>query len=293
MKKLVLAITLSIIALGLCSCRRDATTPADVKEELQARTVVFTASGRDYEVKSLSSGSFENGDIIGIIAPDLGKMNVKGTVSGKELIPETRIMWEPGQASKSDFYAYYPYVDGLDSSTEEFAVAADQSAEEAYKASDLCTAYVNAEPHSTVAFVMEHRFSKITFSFTSKESGETAEKLVLKGLCTEAMVDIASGAPAAGGSKTDIVAFKQPDAGFSAIVVPQPYTNVVVTTSKGREITYSTYTPVALESGCAYKANLVIPEAGHSPSEIGFTLSVIDWENGGTVSYGEPTEESL
>jgi uncharacterized protein YceK len=59
-------------------------------------------------------------------------------------------------------------------------------------------------------------------------------------------------------------------------------------------LSYTIYSPVTLESGCAYIANLTIPEAGHNPSEIGFTLSITDWENGGTVSYGEPEkEESL
>jgi len=254
--------------------------------------VVFTAAGHDYDVKSTDSG-FENGDIIGIIAPDMGKINVKGKVNGNRLTPESPIRWEPGQTAYSDFYAYYPYIEGLDSTTEKFTLAADQSSEEAFKAADLRTAHVNAAPLTTVAFVLGHRFSRITFAFASKVKGEVPVKVLLKDLYTEAVVDITSGGPAASGSKTDVSALKQSDTRYSAIVVPQPYMNVVVTTSKGRELTYTTYSPVMLESGCAYIANLTIPETGHYPSEIGFTLTITDWENGGTISYGEPTEESL
>ena len=62
MRKIIVAISLGIIALGLCSCRRDETTPAEVKEDLQQREVVFTASGKDYAVKSSDSG-FDGGDV--------------------------------------------------------------------------------------------------------------------------------------------------------------------------------------------------------------------------------------
>lgn len=292
MKKYVLAITLGIVALGLSSCRRDATTPAEVKEELRARTVVFTVAGRSYEVKS-TDGGFDGGDIIGIIAPDLGYINVKGKVDGRALLPEVPIRWEAGQTRFSEFFAYYPYDEGLNSTTSKMSIPSDQSTEEAFLAADLRTAHVNAEPLTTVDFVLGHRFSRINFVLSSKVGGEAAEKVVLKDLLTEATVDLSTGGTALSGSKADISALKQGDNRFAAIVLPQPYMEVIVTTNKGRDIKYTTYTPVTLEGGCAYEARLVIPETGHSPSEIGFTLSIIDWENGGTVSYGEPKEEGL
>lgn len=292
MKKYILAISTCIIALGISSCRRDAITPADVKEDLQERTVVFTVAGKNYEVKS-TDGGFESGDIIGIFAPDLGCVNVKGKVEGRSLLPEIPIRWEAGQESFSEFFACYPYVQGVSSTTTKYTLPSDQSAEEAFRAADLRTAHVNAEPLTTVDFVLGHRFSRISFAITSKVSGEAAETVVLKDLRTEATVDLSTGGTALGGGLNDITAFKRGDNSFAAVVLPQPYMEVVVNTSKGREIKYTTYTPVTLEGGCAYKADLVIPEAGHSPSEIGFTLTIVDWESGGTISYGEPSEEGL
>ena len=288
MRKLIVAISLSIIALGFCSCRRDETTPAEVKEELQQREVVFTASGKDYAVKS-TDGGFENGDVIGIFAPDMEKYNVRATVSGINLTPDEIIRWEKDQTRNSEFYAYYPYDEGVDASTHAFSVAADQTGDEAFRAADLRTSHVSAKPLSTVAFVLGHRFSKITFAFTGVPAGETVTKVVLKDLYTKATVDIGTGAPGGLSEKADISAHKRQEASFEAVVIPQTYLRTEVTTSKGRVLRYTTFTPFELDGGCAYQATLGVPESGEDTSVIGFSFSIVDWDDGGEISYGEPS----
>ena len=291
MKKYIVAISLSIIALGLCSCRRDDTTPAEVKEELRQREVVFTASGKGYTVKSTESG-FGDGDVIGIFAPEMEKYNVKGSVQGgNKLVPETPIYWEKEQSRNSVFYACYPYNEEITSSTFTFSVASDQTTDEAFLASDLRTAHVSAAPLSTVAFVLGHSFSKITFNFTGLSGGESVTGVVIKDMLTQATVDIGTGGLGSEAEKADISAHKASSASFEAVIIPQSFLKTEVSTSTGRTLKYTTYTPFAMDGGCAYKATLTIPAPGHDTSETGFTFAVVDWDNGEVISYGEPTNK--
>ena len=289
----IAAISLGIIAVGASSCRRDAVTPAEVKEELRQRTVVFSVKGSDFDVKSTQAG-LENGDIIGIFAPDMEKFNVKGTVhQGTALATETPIRWAAGQTASSGFYAYYPYIEDLEQPTVSFQVPADQTSAEAYAGADLRASYVYAAPRSTVNFVLKHCFSRLTLNFTSKVSGETVTSVVLKDLVTDAVVDLATSGPAKGSEKADIQAFKQGEGTFCAILIPQPFLNVAVTTSRDRKVSFSTYIPVEMESGCAYKSDLVLPELNHETTELEFTLSLDDWTDGGAVPYGDSKQEGL
>lgn len=290
MRRIIVAISLGIIALGLCSCRRDETTPADVKEDLQQREVVFTASGRDYAVKSGDSG-FDSGDALGIFAPDMEKMNVRAVVEGSKLVPDVPIRWEKDQRANSEFFAYYPYGEEVNSSTYKFSTPADQSADDAFRAADLRTSHVSAAPLTTVAFTLGHRFSKITFTFTGLQGGETIASVVIKDLYTQVTVDLGTGGNGSLEGKTDVSAHKRTDASFEAVLVPQTYLNMEVKTSKGRTLRYTTYTPFQLESGCAYAAELGVPASGEDTSAIGFSFSIVDWDNGGVISYGEPTEQ--
>lgn len=289
MRKLIVALSLGIIALGFVSCRRDAITPAEVKEGLEQRTVVFTASGKDYSVKSTESG-FGDGDIIGIFAPDMEKYNVKATVSGgKNLTPEVPVRWNKDQTRNSDFFAYFPYVEEVSASTYTFSVASDQTTDDAFKASDLRTAHVSAAPMSTVAFVLGHRFSKITFAFIGLSGGEKITGVVIKDMLTQATIDIGTGGQASETGKADVSAHKKADDSFEAVLIPQSYLKTEVTTSSGRTLKYTTFTPFELESGYAYEAALMIPAPNHDTDEIGFTFSIVDWDSGGAISYGEPT----
>ena len=289
MRRIIVAISLSIIALGLFSCRRNETTPEEVKEDLQQREVVFTVAGKDYATKSTDSG-FEDGDAIGIFAPDMEKYNVRASVSGTSLTPDTVIRWEKDQSSNSQFFAYYPYAEGVVGPTNVFTIAADQTADESFKAADLRTSYVIVEPLSTVAFVLGHRFSKITFAFTGVPAGETITKVVLKDMFTQAAVDLGTGASGGLAEKADVSAHKKTDTSFEAVLIPQTYLKTEVTTSKGRTLKYTTFTPFQLEGGCAYLATLGVPESGEDTSVIGFSFSIVDWDNGGEISYGEPSE---
>ena len=291
MRKLIVAISLSIIALGLCSCRRDATTPAEVKEELRQREVVFTASGKGYAVKSTESG-FGDGDVIGIFAPDMEKYNVKASVQGgSKLVPEAPIYWEKEQTRTSVFYACYPYNEELTSSTFVFSVASDQTTDEAFSASDLRTAHASAAPLSTVAFVLGHSFSKLTFSFTGLTGGESVTGVVIKDMFTKATVDIGTGGLGSEADKADVSAHKASSTSFEAVLIPQSYLKTEVTTSTGRTLKYTTYTPFELEGGCAYMATLAVPAPGHDATETAFTFTVVDWDNGEVISYGEPTNQ--
>lgn len=291
MRKLIVAISLSIIALGLSSCRRDATTPAEVKEELRQREVVFTVAGKDFTVKSTESG-FGDGDVIGIFAPDMERYNVKASVQGGgKLVPEAPVYWEKEQTRTSVFYACYPYIEELNTSTFVFSVASDQTTDEAFLASDLRTAHVSAAPLSTVAFVLGHSFSKLTFNFTGLSGGESVTGVVIKDMLTQATVDIGSGGLAGEAEKADISAHKASSARYEAVLIPQSFLKTEVSTSTGRTLNYTTYTPFAMEGGCAYMATLAIPAPGHDTTEAGFTFTVVDWDSGEDISYGEPTNK--
>ena len=281
MRKYIVAISLGLLALGLSSCHRNAAGKGD--------DVVFTVSGTGFRLKSSESG-FASNDILGIFAPDMEQYNIKASVAGgSKLVPDKRIRWKKGQKEKSDFYAYFPYDAGIKTPSHTFTVASDQTGADSFLASDLSTAHASAAPPSEVAFVLEHRFSRISFNFSGLSGGETISKVVLKDVFTQATVDLGSGTPSSPANKADVCAHKVSGTEFVAILIPQAYLKAVVTTSKGRVLEYCAYSPVTMESGYAYQAALTVPAEGHDTSEIGFSFTIVEWDGGGSLSYGEPS----
>ena len=250
-----------------------------------------------------TDNAFEAGDAIGIFAgTPIDAVNVKGTVSGSSITLENPLFWGEGQTDNTTFAAYLPYDASLSSTTTSFAVKNDQSSYANYQASDLLAATVSAAPRTTVALAMKHQLSKLVVIPTCEDATETVSSVTIQELVTEATADLTAKTVVPGSAKGTVKAGEAVSGnggqGFVSILVPQTIQlKLSVTTSAGRTLAYTLAEPATLESGKAYKAEITVKEAGtplppDEDSPVEFTISIVDWEDGGALVFvdDEPGE---
>ena len=293
MKK-IFAISLALLSLATVSCRRGELAPQRPTDAVQ-----FSVAMNTFDVKA-TDNAFEAGDAVGIFAgTPIDAANVKGTISGTTLTPETEIKWVENQTANTKFAAYLPYDAARTSAAFNFAVKADQSAYADYQASDLLASTVTAAPRTTVAFAMKHQLTKLIVIPTCEDEAETVTDVTVQELVTDASVDLMAGTVAAGTAKGTVKAGAAVEGnggqGFAAILVPQTVQlKLTVTTSAGRSVEYALAEAKALASGKAYKAEITVKKASVEPgpeTPVEFTISIIDWEAGEDLSFVNPDEE--
>ena len=265
-----------------------------MKEDMKpsSQPVKFSVAGSSFAVKA-ADASFDNGDLLGVFADSpIGKINVKATVSGSDLNPETEIKWADNQTAASSFAAYYPYDALVTGKTFTFNVKTDQSSAAGYFASDLRAAVTSASPNNTVNFSLKHILSKLSVIFAVEDATESVQEVEVNGAVTDLSVDLSVPKATAGASKAAIKAGPATSAnggsGFVAILAPQTVQlSLVVKTSKGRSLDYVLEAPQILESGVAYKAELTVPKetTPAQPDAITFTVATVDWNDGNPLNF--------
>ena len=273
MRKYIL-ISLGILVLGVCSCRRGEKTP-QTEMEAMMEEVVFTASSTDFLTKA-SDSSLEEKDEIGIFALDpIDAANVKGKVAqGGKVEPEVPIKWALKQTRPTRFAAYMPYDAALTGADYRFCVKQDQKAPEDYSASDLRYAVADTRPGDPVDFRLQHALSKL---IVEMEDGSEIESVT-----TSAEVVIGAGLNLVDGSleletRKGTVSF-----GHEAIFIPQEgLFPLKIKLKNGEELERRLDVPATFESGIAYKAVIGL-------NAITFTVSITDWADGGAMEYGKP-----
>lgn len=279
MRKYIVIFTLGILALGVCSCRRGAENPDDVRFALR-EDVVFTASASGYVTKA-SDSALENGDAIGIFALEpINAFNVKGTVTGSNVSTEFKVKWELNQTKPTRFAAYMPYDAVLGATDYEFSVKADQSSYAAYQASDLRYAVVDARPGNPVDLIFQHALSKLVV--VMEDPDVEVESVVTTDVVTGAKLNLVDGNVEAQTLKGKVTLGKAVEAngglGHVAIMVPQSGSiGLKVTLKGGTEIDATPISATVLEPGIAYKA--IVGLAGT------FKLSVLDWADDGEIPF--------
>lgn len=292
MRKYIVILTLGILALGVCSCRRSQVTPDEVVMSMR-EDVVFTASTAGYVTKA-SDASLEDGDTMGIFALEpLNYLNVKGTVSGTSVTPETPVKWQLDQTVTTRFVAYLPYEAQLAAVDYQFSVQADQSAYSGYQASDLRIAITDVRPGKAVDLVFNHALSKLIVDATCKDPSEEVTAVETAEVVVGAQVNLVDGSlPEVEAVKGTVKVGKAVPAnggeGFVAILPPQTgLFPLKLTLSSGRTVDCTLEKPAVFEPGFAYKATILVPR---EEGKVYFSLSIADWENGGVMPYDKPNE---
>ena len=272
--KRLFILTACLLALG--ACRRVNVTPKERED------VVFTVSASAYAAKATES-ALENGDVIGIFAMEpVNRYNVRGTVSGTGVNMTNPIQWEVDQSVSTRFLAYLPYQTSLSGTEYAFSVKSNQTTAQAYAASDLRLATVDARPFSTVNLAFRHALSKLVVNVTCQSSADRVTSVETGEIVTGAQVNLSATSVTATTVK-GTVKLGASGSGYAAVVVPQTgLFPLTVTLANGRTVPCKLETPAQFEPGYAYVATVEIPA---DYGAVTFRFTVTDWAAGENLPY--------
>lgn len=267
------------------------TTPTDKKPEIRINPSMTRAT--DY--------GFESGDCVGLYVVNYsgstpGSLattgnhvdNMRFTYNGT-WTPDKVITWADNN-THTDLYLYYPYSNVPNVSAYPFSVRADQSTEEAYKASDFMSGKtLNVTPsEETISIPVSHTMSRIQI-FLEAGNGFTAESLSkadvsvkINGVKCNSTINIATGEVSPTGEATTLTPLFT-DNYYKALVVPQTVENgnLITATVDGRE--YNLQKGFTFESAKSHKFTITL-----SKTSAGVNVNINPWieddiDNGGTA----------
>ncbi len=265
--------TIYILAatLLLSACEK---TPEGLDESISG--VTFKA-GITTETRVLSN-AFEAGDEISVVAYDgsaLYANKASYTYDGSLFTSSAPITYS-GSDQTLSFIASYPVVEGLSDSFN-FAVEADQSADDNFEMSDLLVASQDATSELCPTLVFDHVMSSIVIDVPSTvANGEM--KFFLAG---EAIIDVANESYTASDEATEIVAAANGDASYKVIFAPQtiPAGSVVATyVANGKSYTWTVSSSFTFVSGYRYEYNWEIDEQTNV-DEVTYVGNIKGWND--------------
>ena len=235
---------------------------------------------------------FEKGDAIGLniqMQADGSDFlsNQKMVFNGTEFKSESELLWYKDYGLKSNMVAYYPYAAALPT---EFTVAADQSQEGAYTASDLIMGFKDGVTPTVASTVLpfKHMLTKLVVNVENK-CGGVIKSVAFRGTVPTATVDFAqkSVAVKAEGAAQEIVAKKVAEQGtksnYAAIVVPQNVKLQMAVTVQFRDVEkvfVQTYKQLDILNG-QYTVQIdVLPDK----IDVIFSGEIEDWTDNGTLT---------
>lgn len=196
--------------------------PAEEKIEIKINPGIDAARATDH--------GFESGDCIGLYV-----VNYNGTAPGTlasagnhvdnmrfrydgTWTPDSPVYWKD-ETTHADFYLYYPYAPVTDVRAYSFDVRPDQSAEAAYKASDLLAgkALDVAPTEEAILLPASHVMSRAEISlsagagFTPETLAAAAVSVRINGVKCGSVVDLSTGTATATGDATTETSFETGD----------------------------------------------------------------------------------
>ena len=301
MKSAVL-LPLFLFSLGLltsCSHESDDSAPVTPPSEPKKLEIKISPSLR--ESRATDYG-FETGDCIGLYVVNYSG-STPGTLANSgnhvdnmrfryngEWIPDSPIFWADNE-THADFYLYYPYNTNVQSvSNYSFSVKADQSAESAYKASDLMIGKTSNVAPSTATTVIpvNHVMSRVVITleagngFTKESLAQSDVKVRINGVKRGASVNIATGEIHPAGEPAAITPFFT-EGSYKALIVPQTVDegSLITVTVDGRD--YNLNKAFTFESAKSHKFTVTLSRTSN-----GVNVSINPWneddiDNGGTA----------
>lgn len=279
------------ISACLCSCSKqnDGDTPDDPTPQPSVRMPINLSLGITTRA---TDASFETGDRVGIYVVNYengqpGVLKNQGnhvdnmlfTFNGR-WAAQTEIYWRD-QDTHADFYAYYPYQDGISSvSALPFSIEADQSTKAHYTASDfLWGKKTNQAPTADPVNIQTRHLMSSAVVKLAPGDGFTAESLLqsnpvvtINGVKPNAAINLTNGTVSVSGQPTAITPLKQDDE-YRALIVPQTVeaTNFIDVNIDGRD--YLLNKSFTFEGGKRHMFTVTVTK-----SSSGINVGITQWE---------------
>lgn len=296
-----------LLSLGLLLCACSSDNAGNEVPEIpnppvspKQLPIVIDASVNGLSDTRATDYGFEAGDRIGLYVVNrtdgaAGKLQATGnhvdnmafTYNGT-WTPATPIYWTDDK-THADFYLYYPYTASISNvEAMPFNVAADQSAESAYKASDLMrgTAQDVAPTDQAVSIATKHLMSQIAINlaagngFTEESLAAAAISVKINGVKTQATVNLATAAVTATGTATTVTPLYK-DGSYKALIVPQEVAegNLITVTADGRD--FNLRKAFTFEGGKRHKFTVTLSKTSN-----GINVGIDPWEDDGNDNGG-------
>lgn len=179
--------------------------------------------------------------------------------------------------STVNIYAYAPYA----AQAGTFSVAADQSSDAAYIASDLLYASVGnvAESDNAVGLRFTHKMAKIVLNITANDAINLADAVVtLKNVATTVTLDVETGALITVDAKSDVKVAGSADEACAALVAPHTFAAGEFVTIETADKTFTANLGnKKFEGGMVYTYNIKLTTKAVIVSE-----NITDWTDGGS-----------
>lgn len=318
MKKLSFSI-LAISLAAISACQKD----AGIAVTNLPQAMDFNVLSPGAQTKA-SDGGFASGDRAGIFITDYADdstpmpLQISGNRANNLSIVCNGSFWAPAKtvywgSSKSDVYAYYPYIDNVSDIDEQpWSIATDQTTEAtaetlgAYEASDFLWAKAEgvSQGNGAVNLAMKHIMSKLTVKIVAGADyvGSLPDDatVLLHSTVTAARVDLEKGSAVKdpySGSKTikmrklGIRTYEGVDAVvYEAIVVPQMLeTSVPLIEINSKSVSYLLEDSFNFRPGVAYTYTATLNTSTTSIKvDIGCDLD--DWNSTGDGGSGDGGE---
>lgn len=314
MKKISL-FTIALAGWGLMGCSSDEMKDGQEGQQTPITFVSNVSTMRSANV-NLQKTQLAEGVKVGVFVRDAdgfisGGNNAQLTASGAGGFTGSPIYF-PEDGASVNVLAYAPYQSGWSDQVDvaaTFTVAANQSTDAGYLASDLLhgvpTATTNSFTKETpvVALNFQHKLSKLSVKFKTSEDTDVDLKgatINIVNTLPSATLKVSDGTlGAATGTATAIkaVTFASDATEFlaSAVIIPQKvaagsFIQVVLT--NGKMLNARLNTEATFASGKAYVYSVNISGQGaEAQAEIELSSTVTDWVEDATELTGDVTEE--
>lgn len=279
MKK-IFALMSVVAAMVSCSenIENTPTIPETEKLPINISTTIFTRA---------TDSAYEAGDKVGIFVvnePNVLKasgnhIDNMGFTYSTTWTPDTPIYWLD-KTTKADFYCYYPYAEGVSTTSHTFATKANQSQLADYKASEFLWAKtVGVEPtEESVNITTKHTFSNAVIilkpgdGFTEATLAAATKSVKICGVKTSATIDLSTGVATATGNATEVTPYLD-GAQYRALIVPQTTTEgaLVVITVDG--VDYTLTRAMTFKANKQHKFNVTLNKVSN-----GVNVGIAGWE---------------
>ena len=264
-----------IAALMITACSR-MESPVQEGTPVALRYTSFDIMGTK-AAQDLNEGTFAEGETVKVRISNTGAgswtdYDFTTAAAGAMTAPDPGPYYPTG-SQNIDIVAYYPASAGT-----LFSVQADQTSDDAYKASDLMFASVTNQAKQTgaVNLAFAHRMAKINVNITAGEGVTSITGVSLLNVKPTVSFDPATGAVgAAGGSATAIAMSNNGSAVIPAQTISGGLLSIV--TDKGT----ATYTVTGKEfaAGQQYTINITV-----NLRAVGATTAITGWTSEGTLT---------
>ena len=259
--------------------------------------VEFTLSSQrnhDFTRAESSIVSFNSGETIKVFVSTNGGSSYTDydyttAAAGQEVgltAPAPPPYFPDGPASTVQAYAYYPATAGASAT---FSVADNQTSDAAYKSSDLMYAAnrtITKGSSEGTKLQMAHKMVQLCITASAASGSDLSIYKVKVNAKKSVTFTPADGTATATGDNGDVIALTQAGTGY-VLIPPQLINNVTIKietdevgSSQGTA-TFGFASTSSFEAGNSYSLDLTV-----SPSQLGTTTAITDWNGAGSVVIG-------